>query len=290
MALQIGLHSYTFVASRCLYQYSNFNRPLRCDVGQPNNASRFPKSLISATALSNYEASLQQISKSLNVHMPSLVLSSFPAPNAKNKSLRGLRATKPIQKNETLVSVPSSSVLQVTTTSDEAIPQAFPIPREIWRTLPWYARLALMILDAKRDQSHPLHAWASLLPASVDTPYHWTDAELDQIQSDRIVALVREQRRSYATIYNRICLHIPTARLPYESFKWAVDCVRSRAFSGPLETAPFRARLRLVLFIAGNTFLWPLFNVLPLQNSINGLFCLFPPAYSSVLLMPAAFT
>lgn len=226
-----------------------------------------------ATASSKVDTSFEKLVTSLKIRLPSLTLSTFSEPVRNSKeSVRGLSATKPISKNETLVSVPSASALQVTTTADESIPAQFSMPKETWRTFPWYARLALMILNVKRDKSHPLHDWVTLLPSYVDTPHHWSDADLAQLQNDHMVALIREQRRSYSNTYNKICIASPTSRMSHDAFIWAVDCVRSRAFSGPLEPAPFRARLRLSLFITVNTFIWPLLNVLPWQNSLNGTF------------------
>lgn len=246
-----------------------------------------PKKTIFATASPKVDTSFENLVDSLQIRLPSLTLSTFPAPAKYWRGpVRGLRATKPISKNETLVSVPSASALQVTTTADETIPASFPIPKETWRTLPWYARLALMVLHVKRDVNNALHIWTKFLPSLVDSPHHWSDDDLAQLQNDHIVSLIRDQRRSYSTAYNRICAAIPSARLSYDEFIWAVDCVRSRAFSGPLEPAPFRARLRLTIFIALNTLAWPILNVLPWQNSLNGMFHPHISDSSSAYLLP----
>lgn len=233
--------------------------------------SYLPRRTIFATTFPKVDTSFEKLVTSLDIRLPSLTLSTFPTPVKKWKEpVRGLCAINPISKNETLVSVPSKSALQVTTTADETVPASFPIAKETWRTLPWYARLALMILHVKRDEKNALHHWAEFLPRVVDTPHHWSDDDIAQLQNDHMSSLIRDQRRSYSTAYNRICAAIPSARLSYDTFIWGVDCVRSRAFSGPLEPASFRARLRLSVFIAANTLLWPILNILPWENSLNG--------------------
>lgn len=232
---------------------------------RPTVPRRCPSTIAVASATPASNATFSQWAASLHIHMPSLVLSSFPSSPS-----RGLAATQPIKKSGTLVTVPSSAALQVTTAADERIPEQFPIPRSVWRSLPWYARLALSIVTASNTDSDLLHQWTNCLPSSIDTPHHWSTAELEQLQSPRMLTLVHDQRRAYTACYNRIFDAVPDTDLSYDLFIWAVDCVRSRAFSGPQEAAPFRERLRLALFIASNTLVWPTLHVIPWENALNG--------------------
>lgn len=147
----------------------------------------------------------------------------------------------------------------------------FSISRSDWRQLPWFVRLGLMVVAARRDTEHRLHAWTNRLPIDVDVPYHWTDADIAELQSERLTALIKKQQSMYNDYFKLVSKVLPRGvSLSKTEFLSAIDCVRSRAFSGPLETAPFRERLRLSLFIAANTFVWPLLNVLNWENALNG--------------------
>lgn len=214
--------------------------------------------------------------ESQGIQTSSIVLTESYSPSHLSVSTRGLCATAPIQKGASLTTVPAKSALQVTSTADESIPEQFPIPKSEWRKLPWFARLALLLISARKNKNHPLHPWTKLLPSSVDLPYHWSDSEISQLQDQRIASLIKTQRHSYQNCFQKICNALPQKNsLSYKEFSWAVDCVRSRSFSGPLEAAPFRDRLRLIMFVAVNTFVWPSLHVLPWENAVNGMIAKF---------------
>lgn len=244
--------------------------------GNHHSISHVTKAVVHMSSKS-VDSDFSKWASSANITMPSVVLTNFK-PSSKSQTIgspsRGLLATAPIQKRSTLITVPSKSALQVTTAADETIPSIFSIPRSEWRRIPWYARLALLIINAQRDKNHPLHAWINRLPfTSVDVPHQWTDEEIARFQNERLRSLILEQRQAYSECYRRVSGLLPHDQsISKDEFISVINCVRSRAFSGPLETAPFRERLRLLIFIATNTFLWPLLNVLSWENSLNGMF------------------
>lgn len=97
--------------------------------------------------------------------------------------------------------------------------------------------------------------------------------ELKELQSPHMTRAVHEQRKSYRKLYDKIN-STPGNELArgmkYDDFVWAIECIRSRAFSGPLEVAPFKQRLRLFFFILTNTIAWPALHLLTWQNALNG--------------------
>lgn len=225
-----------------------------------------PDKLVASASVKTVDSDFSQWASSVGITMPSLHLTNF-----NTTKIRGLAASSPITERSTVITVPSTSALQVTSAADEKPPEIFSISRSDWRQLPWFVRLGLMVVAARRDTEDRLHGWANRLPTDVDVPYRWSDAEIAELQSERLAKLIKKQRRIYDDYFKRVCQMLPRdVSLSKSEFLSGIDCVRSRAFSGPLEAAPFRQRLQLSLFIVANTFGWPLLNVLSWENALNG--------------------
>lgn len=239
----------------------DFTRTATCKAVQPK----------STPPQNETDSSFAQWVQSADIRMPNLSLATFTSSSKRQSSMRGLTVTQPIKKNDSLITVPSKSALQATTTANEKPLEQFPLSTSEWRKLPWYARLALNVLSAYQQKDHPLHTWATRLPSPIDIPHHWSESDLELLQSDRLISLISKQRQSYRKVFDRIITALPNTDLSYDSFLWAVDCVRSRAFAGPLEPAPFKDRLRLTIFVTINTLLWPSVNALSWENAINGM-------------------
>lgn len=207
------------------------------------------------------------------IQMPSISLTNFDS-ERKGVAQRGMLATSPVRAGDLLISVDRKKVLQVTSLDVKQSPFPEKVPSDTWRKLPWYVRLALRTADCQQDLEHELHLWASLLPTSVDLPHHWSDSQLAELQNSRLIDAIVEQRNEYRKWYSLLNnANNPIMRgRKYTDFVRAVDCVRSRAFQGPLELAPFKERLRLLLFIAANVLLWPALKALPLENALNGTY------------------
>lgn len=207
------------------------------------------------------------------IQMPSIALTDFDS-EEKTVAQRGMLATSPIREGDLLLSVGRKKVLQVTSLDVKQSPFPEKVSSDTWRKLPWYVRLALRTSECQQDKEHELHFWASLLPTSVGLPHHWSDSQLAELQNTRLIDAITEQRHEYRKWYNLLNkANNPIMRgKTYNDFVRVVDCVRSRAFQGPLELAPFMERLRLMLFIAANVFLWPALKALPLENALNGTY------------------
>jgi len=205
------------------------------------------------------------------IDMSSVTLRTFGR-EAEILGSRGMAANKVLKKGDQLMSVAKSATLQVNTLDRGRTPIPGSICKETWSRLPWFARLAMLIVHAKQQPDSPLNPWTNRLPTEFQTPFHWSEKELSELQSPRMTMAVHNERKLYRKLFDDVNGNAENGiALTYAEFVWAVQCVRSRAFSGPLEVAPFKERLQLFLFILANTLGLPLLHVLPWENALNGV-------------------
>lgn len=255
------LHSNVFT-SRYRRQ-THFRRRVVCV--QERTPSGFGK----PTVKSSYEPKIAQYSdefsawaNSKDLQLFNLKMAQFPGP------LRGMLVTKRMERGETLISAQPSFVLEVNSLRSRS---PFPdrVPDTVWNALPWYGRLALKLLIKCDDEEWK--PWISLLPKNIDTPLQWQNAELEELQSKRLKSSVLKQRGAYREMFDKLAKKSSFAlSVKYEDFEWALNCVLSRAFEGPLEVAPFKERVKLFLFVVANTVVFPLVGVLDWNQAING--------------------
>ena len=195
---------------------------------------------------------------SVGVDAPRLKASTF-------EGLRGLGAARGVRKGEVALRVPASVALQVTNAKRDPGAGTSPLAPEFlgvdaYAGLRWFGRLAAQLLAVKhggagaRLGAVDRGPWVAALPAAFDTPLHWSDADLAELQDARLEARVRAQRDEWRAMHAEAVARDPDgsfARLPYAEFEWALECVRSRAFSGPYEGSSFAQRRGLLLWVAG---------------------------------------
>lgn len=168
------------------------------------------------------------------------------------EGVRGVEALEPLEPGARVIAVPAPNALQVTPDS--------PCPRwtdpSVWRAAAWDLRLALLLMRVKQqaERGEGLNearaAWLDLLPQSFDTPIHWSQEELMLTRYPTLVEAVGKQRELWADHHRSVAkaatamqeqaspdadasaspLRPPTP----EEMTWALSCVRSRAFSGPV--------------------------------------------------------
>jgi hypothetical protein len=163
-------------------------------------------------------------------------------------------------------SVPHSAVIETTSLSSSC-PHAGVCPPKAWAALPWWGRLALLLLREDRLGAASAFApYMAALPRRFDTPLHWSDAQLSRLRSPRLAARVAAQRAELAAVHAAMTREAAAAEpaclaardISLESFTWATEAVRSRTFAGPYEGSDAADRKLLAAFIAGErTFcLW----------------------------------
>lgn len=241
-----------------------------CSASSQTDAEKAPVS-----SSRSIDHSFAQWASSNSIDMSKINLTQFKE-TSESKSIgsRGMVAKVAIKKGQPLITVKKGTSLQVTSLDRKKSPIPGKISQDTWGKLPWFARLGLLVHDARMDATNPLYTWAHKLPTTFNTPFHWDDKELLELQNPIMEQQVRDQRKQYKKWFNEVNKNSNNSLargMSFNTFVTAVECVRSRAFSGPLEAAPFKERLRIMLFVLTNVLLWPTLHVLPLQNALNGM-------------------
>ena len=141
--------------------------------------------------------------------------------------IRGVAADEALVPGTRVLAVPAALALQVTT-NQPAPPWA---DKELWRSSTWYVRLALRLLHEKgKGAASELAPWVEQLPAAFDTPFFWSDAELEALAYRPLQEAVEKQRAEWAAVARKL----PSATggqggaAPSEAqLHWALSCVRS---------------------------------------------------------------
>ncbi|GFR49677.1 hypothetical protein Agub_g11825, partial [Astrephomene gubernaculifera] len=184
--------------------------------------------------------------------------------------IRGLLASKDISNDDLIVEVPRRSALVLAPKQRNSCQGL--VTDEWWKSAPWFAKLAAMILWHKRQGAQsPLAPWIAQLPSSTGVPVLWSDSQLQALQYPPLIAQVQEQRREWQQLYDTFLTSAttattaanqqpkpkptssPTSSSPppssppsREEFFWAMSVVRSRTFSGPYIGSSLPDRLRLL--------------------------------------------
>jgi hypothetical protein len=145
---------------------------------------------------------------------------------------RGVAAGAEIAAGARVLSVPSRLALQVTSVS--------PKPRwcdeDTWFKAKWDARLAMTLLHEEADARSDLKPWLAQLPQAFNTPVLWPNPQevFRAIGYPSLGATVSKQREEWDATRKR-APGSPSA----ERWDWAMNVVRSRAFSGPYAPSTF---------------------------------------------------
>jgi hypothetical protein len=93
---------------------------------------------------------------------------------------RGMAATFQIAPGECIASAPATAAMR--THPGDAPPSGSPLSQAAWRSLPWYARLGLLLLaEVKAGGASRWAEYVHLLPRRVDVPVLWTQSEVEQL-------------------------------------------------------------------------------------------------------------
>lgn len=156
------------------------------------------------------------------VQFPNLQISDFGG-------LRGMKATKDIQRDQELVSLARESAIAVEPRSrcpDDC-------DKDWWKSAPWYMKMAAMLIkERKLGSKSQLSGYVASLPTDVDVPLQWEVPEVQELQYSPIVAAIERQKAQYAEFMNEMVAKT-SINPSYEDLVWALSCIRSRSFSGP---------------------------------------------------------
>ena len=159
--------------------------------------------------------------------------------------IRGVAADEPLTPGTRVLGVPAALALQVTTNQ----PAPSWADKALWRSSTWYVRLALRLLHEKgKGAASELAPWVEQLPASFDTPFFWSEAELEALAYRPLQEAVEKQRAEWAALARE--LRSATAGPSEAELYWAMSCVRSRAFSGPYSPGTIKSSASQLAFAA----------------------------------------
>lgn len=183
-----------------------------------------------------------------------------------------MKAIKTLAPEELFVSVPRAAALVVEPKGRCPCPDF--VNAEFWKQAPWPVKMGVLLLrEAQRGRDSPVWGYISQLPETIDTPVRWTDAEVAALQYQPLQEEVLRQREQWRQQYDAMVAAskgLPGASVTWERFLWALENVRSRAFSGPYAGAPLSDRLRLGAAVAAAGTAYVAWAHLPLQQALNG--------------------
>lgn len=93
--------------------------------------------------------------------------------------LDGVMASEDICANTIIVELPRQKALH-TKAVGGFVPAG--VDRTLWEEGPWFARLALLLLSVSAGEDSWLSPYVDALPRSFETPLHWSDEELAELQ------------------------------------------------------------------------------------------------------------
>jgi hypothetical protein len=196
-------------------------------------------------------AALMSWARSNGIRAPLLTPASFGG-------LRGMAAVGDISAGSAVASVPHAAVLETTSVS-RVCPHRGVCPPRAWAALPWWGRLAMLLLrESQLGAASSFAPYMAVLPRAFDTPLHWSAPQRDALAAPRLAARVEAQRRelreAHAAMAAVAAADEPAslaASVSLERFTWATEAVRSRTFSGPYEGSDAAERQQQLILIAG---------------------------------------
>ncbi|CAE7523511.1 eag [Symbiodinium pilosum] len=178
-------------------------------------------------------------------------------------------ATSSINTDEAIITVPAKRALQVTTGGSCPAGDDFAAVED-WQQLPWWAQLAMLVLrEAKAGERSFLKDWVASLPRDFpEIPMNWSEDELGLLEYPPIHQQIEKQRLELQEAFQKA----QSCRLDFSEaeFRWAVQVVRSRAFSGPYEGRNAKDRLAQLAFTAALAGVAVASGALSLEASLNG--------------------
>lgn len=126
----------------------------------------------------------------------------------------------------------------------------------VWRKLPWWGRLCLLLLDEIYGEGDGVDrgGWLGLLEGvdgvgKVGGLLGWSEEEIGMLDYEVMRSKVEGQRREYEEVWEVVKGERIGEIVGWREFCWGVGVVVSRGFSGELEVGSFKERVRLGGFV-----------------------------------------
>lgn len=116
-----------------------------------------------------------------------------------------------------------------------------------YRSAPWWASLAVQLnyydkISSMNDKAGvSVKPWMESLPRKYDTPIHWSEGTLEELQYKPMIEAVTIQKRKWKATYDELAAASKefASRITYDDFVWGCETARSRAFSGAYSGSAF---------------------------------------------------
>lgn len=169
---------------------------------------------------------------------------------SKNAGL-GLYSTQNLSANDIVIQVPTKLTLSVESPSDYNTvmeTKLFSSNPKAYRNSPWWAALSIQLnyydkVDSinQRAGGVNMKPWMDSLPRAYDTPLHWSESSLKELQYRPMMEAVALQKRVWRKQYDDLVAASNefSSRISYDDFVWGCETARSRAFSGAYSGSAF---------------------------------------------------
>ena len=155
----------------------------------------------------------------------------------------GLVTNRDVKPGDVVVTVPTNVVLSVTSPGEynRGARELFD-DKNVYRDAPWWAQLSVQLNRYDKVNSVDLESgidmcgWLDSLPRAFDTPIHWSDDTLKELQYPYLSNSISSQKRQWYAQYQQIMKGLgsssPLQSMTFSDFVWGAENARSRAFSG----------------------------------------------------------
>ncbi|KAL3142083.1 hypothetical protein ABBQ32_004708 [Trebouxia sp. C0010 RCD-2024] len=200
------------------------------------------------------------------------------------EGLRGMSADREINSGDAIVSLPRTAALVVTPKMKNPFPDE--INDAYWSQSQWFEKMAVMLLhERRRGVQSAVSGYVEQLPADFDTLLHWSDQEMQLLMYPHLLQQVQQQKESWHQYYKSVQAATSGQSMTEAELTWALECVRSRAFSGPYSGPPIKERAKAVVPFLLAAAAYTQWAHLPLEQILNGAIAavLFNIIYDTLL-------
>jgi len=170
---------------------------------------------------------------------------------ASNNAGLGLYSTQNLSVNDIVIQVPTKLTLSVQSPTDYNTvmeKNLFSSDPKAYRNSPWWTALSIQLnyydkVDSVNQLAGAVNMkpWIDSLPRAYDTPFHWSESSLDELQYRPMIEAVTLQKRVLRKQYDDLVAASKefSSRISYDDFVWGCESARSRAFSGAYSGSAF---------------------------------------------------
>lgn len=191
----------------------------------------------------------------------------------------GLVSTRDLKKDDILIQVPTAMTIQSSSDVENGV-----VNRRVYQEAAWWARLSLQLHSLKTkaqstetEETTNYEPWLESLPRQLNTPIHWKEDMLKEMQYSQMIQSVEAQKTLWKDQYQTILTSSSDddddtsnhpVSLSYEEFIWGCEMARSRAFSGSYSGAAFNPAPFLFTLVFMTVYLG--LNIGTLDQAANG--------------------